>query len=44
MIYEDYAIFTPGPVKMSEEILQVGATQTPYFRNNDFSEVTFACE
>jgi len=44
MIYEDYAIFTPGPVKMSEEILQLGAKQTPYFRNSAFSEVTFACE
>lgn len=44
MIYEDYAIFTPGPVKMSEEILQVGAKQTPYFRNSQFSDVTFACE
>ena len=44
MIYEDYAIFTPGPVRMSEEILQVGAKQTPYFRNQKFSEVTFACE
>jgi len=44
MIYEDYAIFTPGPVKMSEEILLIGAKQTPYFRNNEFSEVTFACE
>jgi aspartate aminotransferase-like enzyme len=44
MIYEDYAIFTPGPVKMSEEILEVGAKQTPYFRNSKFSDVTFACE
>ena len=44
MIYEDYAIFTPGPVKMSEEILQIGAKQTPYFRNSEFSNVTFACE
>ena len=44
MIYEDYAIFTPGPVKISEEILQVGAKQTPYFRNSAFSDVTFACE
>jgi len=44
MIYEDYAIFTPGPVKMSEEILQIGAKQTPYFRNNAFSDVTFSCE
>jgi len=44
MIYEDYAIFTPGPVKMSKEILQVGAKQTPYFRNSEFSDVTFSCE
>jgi len=44
MIYEDYAIFTPGPVKMSEEILEVGSKQTPYFRNSEFSKVTFACE
>ena len=44
MIYEDYYIFTPGPVKMSEEILEVGAKQTPYFRNCEFSDVTYACE
>jgi aspartate aminotransferase-like enzyme len=44
MIYEDYYIFTPGPVKMSEEILAVGAKQTPYFRNAEFSQVTKACE
>ncbi len=44
MIYQDYAIFTPGPVKMSEEILALGAHQTPYFRNQPFSDVTFACE
>jgi aspartate aminotransferase-like enzyme len=44
MIYEDYYIFTPGPVKMSEEIMAIGAKQTPYFRNCEFSEVTFACE
>ena len=44
MIYEDYAIFTPGPVKMSEAVLQVGAQQTPYFRNKAFSDVTFECE
>lgn len=44
MIYEDYYIFTPGPVKMSEEIMEVGAKQTPYFRNCEFSDVTFNCE
>jgi aspartate aminotransferase-like enzyme len=44
MIYQDYAIFTPGPVKMSEEILRIGAQQTPYFRNSAFSDVSFFCE
>jgi len=44
VIYEDYYIFTPGPVKMSDEILEVGAKQTPYFRNCEFSDVTYACE
>ena len=44
MIYEDYYIFTPGPVKMSQEILEIGAMQTPYFRNSEFSDVTFRCE
>lgn len=44
MIYEDYYIFTPGPVKMSKEIMQVGAMQTPYFRNCEFSDVTYDCE
>jgi len=44
MIYENYYIFTPGPVKMSDEILEVGAKQTPYFRNCEFSDVTYACE
>ncbi len=44
MIYEDYYIFTPGPVKMSDEILEVGSKQTPYFRNCEFSDVTYACE
>ncbi len=44
MIYEDYYIFTPGPVKMPKEVLEIGAKQTPYFRNSKFSEVTFECE
>ena len=37
-------IFTPGPVKMSEETLRIGAIQTPYFRNESFSEVLKQCE
>jgi aspartate aminotransferase-like enzyme len=44
MIYEDYAIFTPGPVKMPKEVLEIGAKQTPYFRNNKFSKVVLECE
>ena len=44
MIYEDYAIFTPGPAKMSKAILKIGSKQTPYFRNKLFSEVVLECE
>ena len=44
MIYDDYAIFTPGPVKMSKEILALGAQQTPYFRNSQFSNVVLRSE
>lgn len=44
MIYEDYAIFTPGPVKMSQEILEIGGKQTPYFRNRAFSDVVLKSE
>ncbi len=44
MIYEDYYIFTPGPVHMFPETLEIGAKQTPYFRNAGFSEITFQCE
>jgi len=44
MIYEDYTIFTPGPVKMSDEILSIGAKQTPYFRNQLFSNIVLESE
>ena len=44
MIYEDYSIFTPGPVKMYQETLDIGAKQTPYFRNSAFSEVVHKSE
>jgi len=44
MIYEDYLIFTPGPVKMYKETLKIGAKQTPYFRNTPFSEVVLKSE
>ena len=37
-------IFTPGPVKMSDDILAIGAKQTPYFRNNEFSKILLECE
>lgn len=37
-------IFTPGPVRMYEETLELGAIQTPYFRNNEFSEIVLECE
>ena len=37
-------IFTPGPVKMADDILAIGAKQTPYFRNEEFSQVIQECE
>lgn len=42
--YQNKYIFTPGPVKMSEDILALGAQQTPYFRNEAFSKVLLECE
>jgi len=44
MIYKNYAIFTPGPVKMSQDILTIGAEQTPYFRNQPFSNIVLESE
>ncbi len=41
---ENKYIFTPGPVKMADDILAIGAKQTPYFRNAEFSKVLFECE
>ncbi len=41
---KDKYCFTPGPVKMYEETLKIGALQTPYFRNNEFSKVLLECE
>ncbi len=43
MNYTKY-IFTPGPVKMHKYTLKIGAKQTPYFRNSDFSKVLLECE
>ena len=31
--------FTVGPVMSSEEVLRIGGEQTPYFRNDEFSQV-----
>lgn len=31
--------FTVGPVQESEEVLEIGARQTPYFRNASFSQI-----
>ena len=37
-------IYTPGPVHMYEETLELGSRQTPYFRNEEFSKVLIECE
>ena len=44
MIYEDYLVLTPGPVKMFQSTLDIGAQQTPYFRNDTFSKILLECE
>lgn len=31
--------FTVGPVMSSEEVLKIGGEQTPYFRNDEFSQI-----
>lgn len=36
--------FTVGPVMSSEEVLEIGGLQTPYFRTPEFSEVMFENE
>ena len=37
-------IFTPGPVRMYESTLKIGSIQTPYFRNEQFSNILLNCE
>ncbi|WP_405289656.1 pyridoxal-phosphate-dependent aminotransferase family protein [Methanobrevibacter sp.] len=36
--------FTVGPVMSSESVRKIGGEQTPYFRNNEFSEIMFENE
>lgn len=36
--------FTVGPVMSSEKVLKIGGEQTPYFRNDEFSQVMFENE
>ena len=36
--------FTVGPVMSSESVRKIGGEQTPYFRNDEFSEVMFENE
>lgn len=36
--------FAVGPVMMDPEILNIGAEPLPYFRTEEFSELTFECE
>lgn len=44
MINPESYIFTPGPVKMPPYIMEIGARQTPYFRNEFFSNTLLECE
>lgn len=36
--------FTVGPVMSSKSVLEIGGEQTPYFRNDEFSEIMFENE
>ena len=36
--------FTVGPVMSSEEVLEVGSEQVPYFRTSEFSDLMFENE
>ncbi|MBN6709939.1 alanine--glyoxylate aminotransferase family protein [Haemophilus haemoglobinophilus] len=44
MIYENYSVFAVGPVSMYPDTLELGAKQTPYFRNKLFSDVLLKSE
>ena len=37
-------LFTPGPVMMSKEILDIGSIQNPYFRTEGFSGLVKLCD
>ena len=37
-------LYTPGPVPMSDDVLALGATQVPYFRNSAFSNLLLDCQ
>jgi len=36
-----FKIFTPGPTKISDQILKIGSQQLPYNRTQDFSALTY---
>ena len=40
----EYYVFTPGPVKMPDYVLEEGSKQVPYFRTKEFSNITLDCE
>lgn len=40
----NFLLFTPGPVRMSKSVLNVGTKQLPYFRTNSFSDNIEYCE
>ena len=34
-------LYAIGPVEMYDETLEIGGKQVPYFRNDEFSQVSF---
>jgi aspartate aminotransferase-like enzyme len=41
---DNFLLFTPGPVEMSENVLNAGSKQLPYFRTSSFSDKIKYCE
>ncbi|MCX6322095.1 MAG: aminotransferase class V-fold PLP-dependent enzyme [Bacteroidia bacterium] len=41
---DNFLLFTPGPVEMSENVLNAGSKQLPYFRTCSFSDKIKYCE
>ena len=44
ILYNTMKMFTPGPIAMDDETLNIGGLQSQYFRTQEFSEVLMECD